>query len=164
MTEEIKKAFQLAEKELEENKINKLKEVVKQTLEKIESLIKEKGKLEEKIKILKMDIDDLKVGRLDKIEERQKTSEVAKETSVIVIREKQIQGIPCQVHSYVPYWQRVYEISPIMYYDATTWTSEAKPTITTNGDYWTATCITSTDCSTNVCGTYMLSSGTIKYL
>jgi hypothetical protein len=173
MTEEIKKAFQLAEKELEETKINKLKEVVKQTLEKIEYLIKEKGRLEEKIKILKMDIDDLKVGRLDKIEERQKTSEVAKETSVIVVKEKQVVGIPCQVHSYVPYWQRIYEIVPAFYYEptcsyftGTTGTANlvGNTLTTTCGNTWTSVTLCSTDCQSNVTGTYHLASGTVKYL
>jgi len=151
MTEEIKKAVQLAEKELEETKIGFLKDMVKKTLEAIENLTKEKNKLEEEIKVLKMDIDDLKAGRLDKIEERQNTSELAKRTSKISVKEKEIQ-IPSQIHSYLPYWQRIYSVTPL-YYEATTWTSDGN-TVT----------FCSSDCATNVSGTYQLGSGTIKYL
>jgi len=80
-----KKAFDLAHKEIEEKQIKYIKGLVKKTLERIESIKKQKDKLVEEMKVLKMDIDDLKAGRLSKIEERQAKSKVAKEKSIIKI-------------------------------------------------------------------------------
>lgn len=86
---EIIKGYELAEKELKQEKQeelkNKIKGIVKETLEKIDSIDKQEKELAEKKKILKKDIDDLKAGRLDLIEERQKNSQIAKDTSMFTI-------------------------------------------------------------------------------
>ena len=89
MTEEVKKAYDFANKEIEKEKEEalklKVKEIVKSTLEKIDKIDKQEKELAEKKKILKKDIDDLKAGRLDNIEERQKESELARNTSVFKV-------------------------------------------------------------------------------
>lgn len=99
MTKELtKEAFSLAEKERKEKQIEEVKKIVLKTLEKIEQLNKDKEDIKKKekdidnqIKVLKMDIDDLKEGRLDRIEERQEKDMKAKETSVvIIIKEKEV--------------------------------------------------------------------------
>ena len=114
MTSEVaKKAFELAEKELEEKQIEKLKDVVKDTLRKIKDLDDEIGKLEEDRKILKLDIDDLKAGRLDKIEERQKVDKKAKRVSVIVV-EKEVH------HHHYDRWHQPYVIHYVPYYPQVT--------------------------------------------
>ncbi len=120
MNKEVaKKAFEAAEKELEDKQIEKLKNVVKDTLRKIQDLDKEICKLEEERKILKLDIDDLKAGRLDKIEERQKVDSKAKQVSVIIV-EKEVHHYhgspwyqPYVIH-YVPYYPPAHNF-PIMY-------------------------------------------------
>lgn len=76
MTNEIKQAYDFAQKEIEKEKQEalklKVKDIVKSTLEKIARIDEKELKLAEEKKILKKDIDDLKAGRLDLIEERQK--------------------------------------------------------------------------------------------
>jgi len=98
---EIKKAYELAEKELEEKKIEEIKKIVKTTLEKLENLKKDKDKIDKEIKILKMDLDDLKEGRLDRISERQEKDKEAEKISVVkIIREVIVERISPW---YIPY-------------------------------------------------------------
>ena len=88
---DAKKAFRAAEKDRKVKEIEKFKEMVKATLEKLESKKREKRKLDKAIQILKKDIDDLKAGRLDKIAERQDKDEEAEDISVFkVIKETEI--------------------------------------------------------------------------
>lgn len=95
---EIIKGYELAEKELKQEKQdelkNKIKGIVKDTLEKIDKIDKQEKELAEKKKVLKKDIDDLKAGRLDLIEERQKESQLARDTSVFKVVIKEIQYPP----------------------------------------------------------------------
>jgi len=92
-TLEIKKAVQDAKKSLEEEKSNQLKEkvraIVKQLLEAIDSKEKEIRNGQEELSILKKDLKDLEAGRLDLIEERQKNNELAKRVSVVKIERLQ---------------------------------------------------------------------------
>lgn len=78
-----KEAFKQAEKELFEKKIEEIKGYILKTLEKIEIKKKEKNKIEEEIRILKLDIEDFRNGNLDKIEERLNKSKVAREVSAV---------------------------------------------------------------------------------
>lgn len=57
--------------ELREKQIQNIKAAVRLTLEKMEELERQKGILQDQIKILKHDLFDLKDGRLDRIVERQ---------------------------------------------------------------------------------------------
>ena len=166
MTKELaKKAFSEAEKSLREKQVDEVKQIVLKTLEKIETLKKEKEKaqetvkdIEEKIKVLKMDIDDLKEGRLDRIEERQTKDEKAKETSVvIIIKEREV------VREY-PYWHwpwRIYWTMPTI--------QPIQPDYTLTTSYDTTTSVSPDSgsgyltCSTAkwaTAGTYCLSDGT----
>lgn len=98
------KAFEAAEKELEEVKIKQLKELVKKTLEKVKSIEDEIDDLQDKKKILKLDLDDLKEGRLDRIEERQKNDPKAKSVSVVIVT-KEVH------HHHYDRWHEPYKIT-----------------------------------------------------
>ena len=80
---QVKKAFRDAEQEHEKDKIESLKKVIKATLEKLETLKKDRNeylaKIDKKIDILKRDVDDFKGGRLDRISERQEKDKDAAE-------------------------------------------------------------------------------------
>ena len=84
VAEQTEKTFQ---EKKDEAKKEMVREIVQKTLERIDELDKEIKELEEKRKILKMDLEDLKNGKLNLIEERQKVDEKARETSIIVIKE-----------------------------------------------------------------------------
>lgn len=109
----VKKGYEEAEKELQERQVSKIKDIVKATLQKISDIdsdidakkveIKE---LEEQKKFLRLDIEDLKEGRLDRIEERQTTDKKAKKTSVIIV-EKEV-----HYHHY-DRWYEPYKITYI---------------------------------------------------
>ena len=71
--------------ELKQEQIHAVKTMVQETLEKLEILDKEKNALQNKIKILKHDLFDLKDGKLDRILERQELDSEAKNTSVFLV-------------------------------------------------------------------------------
>jgi hypothetical protein len=78
MYEEAAKA---AESEFKDKEVAKVKEWVISLLTKIEEKSKAKEKIEEEIRVLRKDLEDLKEGKLDKIKERQNKSQVAREIS-----------------------------------------------------------------------------------
>lgn len=82
MTDVNKKAFEQAEKELMDGKIKEVKGYILETLEKIESKKKDKDKLDEELRVLKLDLEDLRNGKFEKIEERRSKSLVARGVSV----------------------------------------------------------------------------------
>lgn len=94
----VKKGFDEAQNSLREKQVEEVKKIVLKTLEKIDTLKGNKKKkqaevkeIDEQIKILESDIEDLKVGRIDRIVERQEKDEKAREVSVVVIiKEKEI--------------------------------------------------------------------------
>ncbi len=148
--EESKRLVELAEKELKEDKqkeqIDTIKKAVKQTLEKIEEKIGERNKLNKEIKTLKQDIENIRAGRLDLIEERQKKDEDAKRTSVIVVeKEKEVH------HYYHDRWYEPYRIYWPEYY----------PYTISSDSYSLVTNSVAKDASI---GTYSLTSGTAKYI
>ncbi len=112
----IKEAFDSVELEENERKkeeerikkekeISKIKNVVKAHLQKIDFLDEQIRKLQEEKAVVKSDLEDLKAGRLDKIEERQKTDPTIKEKSIIIIErivEKYIPDYP---------WRSPYDIT-----------------------------------------------------
>ena len=86
-----KKAFAEIEEEKSNKAVKQVKEIVTKTLEKLDGIKKEIKKLQDEEKVLKMDIDDLKEGRLDRISERQEKDPEAKKVSVVVIiKEKEV--------------------------------------------------------------------------
>ena len=80
-----KEAYSEALKDTEQEKKEKIKEIIKRTLEKKTNLETEVRQFQKEIKILNRDIEDFKKGRLDLIEERQNVDELAKKTSVVEI-------------------------------------------------------------------------------
>ena len=94
---DVKQAFDSAEKEIKEQKekakakqVAEVKEIVKKTLLEVEKLKEQEDDIKEKLKILKLDIEDLKLGKLERIKERQEKDPLAKKVSVIIIKEKEI--------------------------------------------------------------------------
>lgn len=80
MKNEIKKAIESAEQEIQEREIANLKSIIKDLLENKQRLEKNKRNIESQISVIKQTIDDFKTGRLDKIKELQEKDETAKET------------------------------------------------------------------------------------
>jgi regulator of replication initiation timing len=115
--------FELAKKEFQEKSIRIIKEVTLKTLEKIDSLDKQINKLQEEKKILKLDLEDLKLGNLEKIQERQESDETSRKASVIiVIKEKEtVRDYPYHP-PYTP-WYQPWNI---------TWTAGNTPFTSTN--------------------------------
>jgi len=100
-----------AERELleeqEEKQVQFIKKAIQQTLEEIRKKEKDRNKLNKEIKILKQDIDNIRAGRLDLIEERQSKDEEAKRTSIIeIIKEKEVHH-----HHYHDRWYEPYRIT-----------------------------------------------------
>lgn len=163
MTEIVKEAYKLAEKELREKEKMRIKEVVKATLEKLHKKEIEKHSIEEEIKILRKDIEDLKIGRLDKIKERQDIDVKAREVSVIIVKEKVIE-------KQVPLWYAPYIIeikqpyTPTYYYNGTgTAPTINLSTFTASDDSFTFTSNNS-DVRMFSSGAYQLVDGTIKHI
>lgn len=157
-----KELVKLAEKELEEEKKEKevklIKEAIKQTLEKIAGLEKEIKEKQEEKKILKQDIDNIRAGRLDLIEERQKKDEKAKKTSTIIVEKVK------EVHHHYDRWYEPYRITPI--YEPCcpiqNWETPGWPSTMMDTDsdlYMYTNCSVAKDASS---GTYVLGDGTVK--
>lgn len=102
-----KQAFELAEKEARERKVAEVKAIVTETLKKLEQVRQEIKEKQEEERILKLDIEDLKNGKLDLIAERQAKDLKAKEVSVVlIIKEKEvIREVPVYYWPYHIYWQ-----------------------------------------------------------
>ena len=83
--EVVKQAYAEAEKEARDKQVAEVKLIIKKTLEKLSTIRKQIKDLQEEEKILKLDIDDIKDGHLDRIEERQRLDKKAKEVSVVTI-------------------------------------------------------------------------------
>jgi len=92
-----KTAFEQVENEARNKQVETVKRIVERTLEKIDILSKDIKERQEQKKILELDIDDLKAGKIDQIVERQEKSEKAKQTSVVVIIKEKV------VERQVPY-------------------------------------------------------------
>ena len=90
----IQKAFALAEKEEQEKEIQKIKTIVKTYLEKIREKKKKRDGISEEIRILEKDLDDMKSGRLDLIEDRQKKDEKAREISIVIVNKIEKEYVP----------------------------------------------------------------------
>lgn len=107
----VKKAFEQAEQDARDKQVAEVKKIVTKTLEKLDAVKKELKAKHEEERLLKMDIDDLKEGRLDRIAERQDKDPEAKKVSVVlIIKEKEvIREVPSPW--YFPYqviWQIPY--------------------------------------------------------
>lgn len=94
-------------REIDEQKLNKLKEQVKayklEQLELQEKYKAEKEKVEEKLRIIKLNLENLDRGNFEAIEERMKKSELAKATDT----EKRIEKMIEIWREYHPYFQPI---------------------------------------------------------
>jgi len=77
------KAFREAEEELENEKIQELKTLMKLILQKIQEEKEKKSAAEEAMRILKLDMEDLRKGKIEKIRERHGKSQKVREISPI---------------------------------------------------------------------------------
>ena len=84
MTQEYKEGYEEALKQFKAKLTEVVKEMTLATLEAIEQKKAQKARIEEELRILKLDLEDLKEGKIEKVKERQKKSEVAREVSKIV--------------------------------------------------------------------------------
>jgi hypothetical protein len=142
--EQIKKAFGDAEKELQQEEIDKIKSIVRSYLEEIQDKQdkknrkqKEVDEIDEEIRLLKKDLDDLKAGRLDKMEERQKVDKRARDISIIIIKKVEKEYVPYKPW-YSPYditWNPKYQyIAPNN--DGQWYTKSDAGTVTTTSSSW----------------------------
>jgi hypothetical protein len=133
---DIKTVVESTEKEFEKKKLEQqkeaIKEIVQQTLEKIERLDNQIKELEDEKRILKLDIEDMKNGKLDLIEERQRKSEKARNTSLVIIKEIHKEYVPTPW--YQPYYVVPNPISwpqPVVWCGGTTITNNTAGVVTT---------------------------------
>jgi len=117
---EIRAVVESTEKEFEKKKVEQrkeaIKEIVQRTLERIDELDNRIKGLEEEKRILKLDIEDMKNGKLDLIEERQRKSEKARNTSLVIIKEVHKEYIP------TPWYQPYYiQPNPIVWPEPVIW-------------------------------------------
>lgn len=80
-----KKAFEQAEEELFKHKVDIVKGYMLETLEKIEQKKKDKETIEEELRVLKLDLEDLRSGDFKKIEERKLKSPTSRRVSVNLV-------------------------------------------------------------------------------
>lgn len=99
--EAAEEAVKQVEKELKDKKVAEIKKLILATLEMGEVLKKRIAEDQEALKILELDLKDLKEGRLDRIEERQKIMPKAKEISVIHV-ERIVEEHHHHHHDYTP--------------------------------------------------------------
>ena len=143
---DVKRAYDLAQNEIEEQKnkehekqVAEVKEIVKRTLLEIEKLQDKKGNIDEKLKILKLDIEDLKAGKLERIKERQDKDPKAKEISIIIIKEKETireREVPVPSPWYQPYiiqWNyKTYPVDNTIYCDGSGYNTNLTYTTSNN--------------------------------
>ena len=109
MEKNVKKAFELAQEEVQEKEIANLKNIIKDLLQKKVNKEKEKNEIEKDIKIIKQTIDDFKAGRLDKIKELIEKDERAKDLVNINITIINNNNYPLKP------WLWVYQVKPVYY-------------------------------------------------
>lgn len=109
MEKNVKKAFELAQEEVQEKEIVNLKNIIKDLLQKKVNKEKEKNEIEKDIKIIKQTIDDFKAGRLDKIKELIEKDDRAKDLVNINITIINNNNYPLKP------WLWVYAVQPMYY-------------------------------------------------
>ncbi|RLC37002.1 hypothetical protein DRH29_03210 [candidate division Kazan bacterium] len=150
----VKQAENELEKEKKEEQIKIIKSAIKSTLEKIEEKKKERDKLSREIKILKQDIQNIRDGRLDLIEERQKKDEEARNTSVIIVEKEKV------VEHHNHYWDRWFYPYKIEYNPPlVTYTTDTTSTSYTSTASVNINCSIAKEASY---GSYVLKDGTVK--
>lgn len=78
-----KEAYKLAEDQLAQERVDIIKNYILKTLRTIENKKEEKSRIEEELRVLKLDLEDLRSGNFTKIKDRQQKSLTAKYTSQV---------------------------------------------------------------------------------
>jgi hypothetical protein len=154
MKENIKKAMDLAEQEVQEKEIAQLKSIIKDLLQKKVNKEEEKREIEKEISIIKQTIDDFKAGRLDKVKELIEKDIVAKDLlpfKIIIINQP----------VYVKPWNWTYKIEQVPNYTYTSATAIGNNSLIyySGNNLMTTTltnCTTGNDIATFTAGTYSL--------
>lgn len=134
------KAYEKAVEEIEKDKVNEIKVLVKDALERLHKAEQKRRDAVAEIQTLKHDLDDLRKGRMDKIKERHEKDKKADTVSPFTM----------------PKIDRMLEA----------YTTHYVPAMASGGANW-ATNVTLTTAQTigqAVSGTYCLSDGTVKNL
>ena len=90
----VSDALKESEKEKQESEIKKIKDIVKSYLEKITEKEKAKTEIAKEIQVLKDDLNDLKAGRLDKIEEKQGKDKAHDGFTLVIIKRIEKEYVP----------------------------------------------------------------------
>lgn len=107
MKDNMKKAFEAAEQELQEKDVQHLKGIIKNLLQSKKDKEKKRDEIDAEIKVIKQDIDDFKAGRLDKIKERHDINPDADKSSpinIIIVNDNSRRVYPTQP------WRWNYEV------------------------------------------------------
>lgn len=168
----VAEATKQAEKSVKEEKIKWLKDIILQTLEKIEKVKKARQEADEELEILEKDIKDLKLGRMDLIEERQRLYPKAKEISVIVIEKPQprehhttiINNTPIVIHETRDRWYQPWTVYNHCTSVPMNFTSGIAAFATLQGDNCIAFTATNSLAKDGVPGTYCLNNGNVVSL
>lgn len=145
MEKNVKKAFELAQQEVQEKEIANLKNIIKDLLQKKVDKEKEKNDIEKDIKLIKQTIDDFKAGRLDKIKELIEKDDRAKDLVNINITIINNNNYPLKP------WLWTYQIHPLVTYG----------TISNPSNNLSNLSYTGTTCVSFSGGTYSLAGGQI---
>lgn len=117
MKENTTKAFELAQQEVQDKEVSKLKEIILKLLEKKKKADNDKRELEKEIKVIKQTIDDFKEGRLDRIKELLEKDSTAKQ--IIPINITIIQNDIYRQYPLQP-WRWYYDVVWQPYYGSVT--------------------------------------------
>jgi hypothetical protein len=149
----VSDAIEESEKKQQEKEIAKIKEIVSSYLNKISEKEDERKKIDKEIRILKDDLDDLKMGRLDKIEERQAKDPDHNSHTLIIIKRVEREYIP-----YQPWFSPwLIEMKPMYYgYSTPTQTGYCLGDCTSassTNSFYCDNSVSSIDCSFKAIGT-----------
>lgn len=167
---QVKDAVQEAKNDLEKEKQDalkrKVKSIIRATLEKIEQEEKIIKEHQDILSILRKDLKDLELGRLDLIEERQQKDELAKRVSVVIVKKVEKLAQPVRFVGYQP-WYWPFELTPN--YPGLSWVNDLSITDGGVSSDFVTTCInnvsnsfmtlTGSNISDFAPGTYTLGSG-----
>ena len=96
MTKQYAEGFKEGQEAFQKKLTSVVKRMTLETLEAIEAKKADKAKVEEELRVLKMDLEDLKEGKIDRIKERQSKSPLANNVSVIDVDSFSISQ-PCPI-------------------------------------------------------------------
>ena len=132
----LDKAYLKAVEEIEKDRVNEVKVIVKQVLEGIVAAQKERKLIDEKLSLLKHDLEDIRQGRVEKIKARH--AEVRDENKWVPFDEKRLEL------AFLPSWE-------IRGVQGQPYTNNTLGKIATTGNFsnTTGTCVTVSNTQSN---------------